>query len=120
MTHIRRLFRLPRSWAARCLRRLPDKIAIHFRAKSESLAKHWRKASADKRSYRANFDRISKDLGFKASHTVADAVRELLASFESGKVKSMGEDVYYRVKYLKKHPVENKQAVKQAVQQITG
>ena len=78
------------------------------------------KASADKRSYRANFDRISKDLGFKASHTVADAVRELLASFESGKVKSMGEDVYYRVKYLKKHPVENKTAVKQAVRQITG
>ena len=70
-------------------------------------------ATADKRSYRANFDLIAKDLGFKARYNVADAVKELVEAFESGAVRSMSDDVYFRVKYLKKHPVENKRAVKQ-------
>ena len=65
------------------------------------------------RSYRANFERITHDLGFHAEHSVPDAVQELLRAFRGGLFTSMNDDVYYRVKYLKKHPISEKFAVKQ-------
>lgn len=60
-------------------------------------------SSIDNRSYKVNFDRIVKDLGFKAEYSIDDAVDELYEAFKSGNIKTMENDVYYRVKYLKKY-----------------
>lgn len=59
--------------------------------------------SIDSRSYKVNFSRIAKDLGFKVNYGVYDAVDEIYAAFKTGVIKNMDEDVYYRVKYLRKH-----------------
>lgn len=59
--------------------------------------------SIDGRSYKANFDRIKKELGFKAKFTIKDAVKEIYEAFDNGTIKSMDEDGYFRVKYLKKY-----------------
>ncbi|OGK41588.1 hypothetical protein A2954_06920 [Candidatus Roizmanbacteria bacterium RIFCSPLOWO2_01_FULL_37_12] len=60
-------------------------------------------SSIDNRSYKVNFDRIVKDLGFKAKYSIGDAVVEIYNEFKQGNIKNMENDVYYRVKYLKKH-----------------
>lgn len=57
----------------------------------------------DARSYKVDFSRIAKDLGFKVNYGVFDAVDEIYTAFKMGVIKNMNEDVYYRVKYLKKH-----------------
>ncbi len=59
--------------------------------------------SIDGRSYKANFDRIKKDFGFKPTYDVKDAVHEIYKAFENKSIKSLDEDVYYRVKYLMKY-----------------
>lgn len=59
-------------------------------------------SSIDTRSYKVNFDRIAKELDFKCEYTVADAVKELYKSFKRHEITNMKEDVYFRVKYLKK------------------
>lgn len=59
--------------------------------------------SIDSRSYKVNFDRIAKDLGFGVKYGIQDAVDEIYSVFKKGVIKNMNEDVYYRVKYLKKH-----------------
>lgn len=60
-------------------------------------------SSIDGRSYKANFNRIKKDFGFKPEYDVKDAVREIYAAFKDGTIKNLDEDVYYRVKYLMKY-----------------
>ena len=60
------------------------------------------RADIDKRSYLVDFSRIGRDFKFKAKHTVADAIGEIYAKFESGQIKNMEEDEYFRVKYLKR------------------
>lgn len=55
----------------------------------------------DKRSYKVNFNRI-KEIGFQPQFTVNDAIKELYEKFKDGTVKSMDEDVYFRVKYLER------------------
>jgi nucleoside-diphosphate-sugar epimerase len=62
-----------------------------------------KKDSIDGRSYKVNFNRIKKDLGFKAKYTIQDAVKEIYKAFEDKTITSMNEDVYFRVKYLKKY-----------------
>jgi nucleoside-diphosphate-sugar epimerase len=59
--------------------------------------------SIDGRSYKANFNRIKKDFGFKPQYDVKDAVKEIYAAFEDGTITSLDKDVYYRVKYLMKY-----------------
>jgi nucleoside-diphosphate-sugar epimerase len=59
--------------------------------------------SIDGRSYKANFDRIRKDFGFRPVYDVKDAVKEIYAAFANKSITSLDEDVYYRVKYLMKH-----------------
>ena len=71
--------------------KLPDVTVIH------------NKTSVDARSYKVNFSRIAKDLGFKVNYGVLDAVDEIYAAFKTKVIKNMDEDVYYRVKYLMKH-----------------
>lgn len=62
-----------------------------------------KETNIDARSYKVNFSRIAKDLGFKVNYGVLNAVDEIYAAFKAGDIKNMDEDVYYRVKYLKKH-----------------
>lgn len=59
--------------------------------------------SVDGRSYKVNFDRIKKELKFKAQYTIADAVKEFYVEFKNKTIKSMDQDEYFRVKYLKKY-----------------
>lgn len=72
-------------------KKLPNVTVIH------------KETNIDSRSYKVNFSRIAKDLGFKVNYGVFDAVDEIYAAFKMGVIKNMDEDVYYRVKYLKKH-----------------
>lgn len=71
--------------------KLPDVTVIH------------NETSIDNRSYKVNFSRIAKDLGFKVNYGVVDAVDEIYTAFKIGIIKNMDEDVYYRVKYLMKY-----------------
>jgi nucleoside-diphosphate-sugar epimerase len=57
----------------------------------------------DIRSYHINSDKISRVLGFKPKHTIADAVRELCRAFRSGSIpNSMEDDRYFNVRRLKR------------------
>lgn len=57
----------------------------------------------DIRSYHINSDKIQRELGFKISHSIEDAVRDLCKAFKAGKLPdSMSNDWYYNVKTLKK------------------
>ncbi|MEM8690204.1 MAG: SDR family oxidoreductase [Pseudomonadota bacterium] len=57
----------------------------------------------DIRSYHINSDKIQNELGFKISHSIEDAVRDLCKAFKAGKLPdSMSNDWYYNVKTLKK------------------
>jgi nucleoside-diphosphate-sugar epimerase len=59
--------------------------------------------SDDKRSYHINSDKIHRELGFKAEHTIEDAVHELCQAFRDGKIpNSMDDDWYYNVRQMKK------------------
>lgn len=57
----------------------------------------------DKRSYKVNFDRISQDFGFETKISINEAIDELYIAFKQKIIKNMNDDIYYRVKYLKKH-----------------
>lgn len=57
----------------------------------------------DIRSYHINSDKITRALGFKPKHTIADAVRELCWAFRSGDIPdSMNDDRYFNVRRLKR------------------
>lgn len=59
--------------------------------------------SDDKRSYHINSDKITQTLGFKPTHSIEDAIRELCQAFRAGKLPdSMSNDWYYNVRTLKK------------------
>jgi nucleoside-diphosphate-sugar epimerase len=55
----------------------------------------------DLRSYRVSAAKIARELGFRATHTVEDAVRDLVAAFRAGKVPDPLTDVrYYNIKAM--------------------
>ena len=55
----------------------------------------------DLRSYRICSDKIRGDLGFTAKHTIEDAVRDLVAAFEAGKIPdSMTDPRYFNIKTM--------------------
>lgn len=55
----------------------------------------------DNRSYHISSERIARELGFAAKRSVHDAVRDLVAAFEAGKVpNSMGDPRYYNIKTM--------------------
>jgi len=57
--------------------------------------------SDDNRSYHVSSAKINKELGFVAEHSVEDAIRELVASFQSGKIpNSMTDRRYYNIKTM--------------------
>jgi nucleoside-diphosphate-sugar epimerase len=56
----------------------------------------------DIRSYHVNSEKITRVLGFKPSHTIEDAVRDLCKAFKAGKLpKSMDDTFYFNVRRLK-------------------
>lgn len=56
----------------------------------------------DIRSYHINSDKITQKLGFKPTHTIEDAVRDLCRAFKAGKLPgSMTDDKYFNVRRLK-------------------
>ncbi len=57
--------------------------------------------SDDNRSYHVSSKKIKEELGFEAKHTIEDAILDLKAAFDSGKVPdSMGDIRYYNIKTM--------------------
>lgn len=55
----------------------------------------------DHRSYHVSSEKIARELGFVPQHTVDDAVRDLMAAFQAGKLPdSMTDPRYYNVKVM--------------------
>jgi nucleoside-diphosphate-sugar epimerase len=57
----------------------------------------------DNRSYHVSSDKIKRELGFAPSHTIEDAVRDLVAAFQAGSIPdSMTDDRYYNIKRMQR------------------
>jgi nucleoside-diphosphate-sugar epimerase len=57
--------------------------------------------SDDHRSYHVSSEKIKKELGFSAVHTVSDAIVDLTQAFNAGKVpNAMTDDRYYNIKRM--------------------
>jgi len=57
----------------------------------------------DNRSYRVSSDKIKRELGFAPSRTIEDAVRDLVAAFQAGRIpNSMTDDRYYNIKRMQR------------------
>jgi len=57
----------------------------------------------DNRSYHVSSDKIKRELGFAPSHTIEDAVRDLVAAFQAGRIpNSMTDDRYYNIKRMQR------------------
>ena len=59
--------------------------------------------SNDLRSYHINSDKITNVIGFKPQHSVEEAIRDLCLAFREGKLPdSLGDDIYFNVRTMKK------------------
>ena len=57
--------------------------------------------SDDLRSYHVSSDKLTRELGFAPSHSIADAVASLTAAFAAGKVPNpMTDSAYYNIKTM--------------------
>ena len=55
----------------------------------------------DLRSYHVSSAKIRRELGFAARHSVEDAVRDLVAAFQAGKIPDSMDDIrYYNIKTM--------------------
>ena len=55
----------------------------------------------DHRSYHISSEKIKRELGFVAQHTIEDAVRDLVAAFDAGKIPNPMTDIrYYNIKTM--------------------
>ena len=55
----------------------------------------------DNRSYHVSSAKINKELGFVAEHSVEDAIRDLVSSFQAGKIpNAMTDSRYYNIKTM--------------------
>lgn len=58
-------------------------------------------ATDDNRSYHVSSEKIRKELGFIANHTVEDAISDLVASFRTGKIpNAMTDSRYYNIRTM--------------------
>lgn len=56
----------------------------------------------DIRSYHINSDKIARMLGYKAKHTIEDAVQDICRAFKADQLPdSMTDDIYYNVRRMK-------------------
>ena len=59
--------------------------------------------SDDIRSYHISSEKLQKELGFRPQRTIQDAVRDLVESFEAGRLlDSIDDDRYYNVRWMQK------------------
>ena len=59
--------------------------------------------SDDNRSYHINSDKVTRVLGFRPSHSIEDAIRDLCVAFRQGKLPdSLDDDRYFNVRRLKR------------------
>jgi nucleoside-diphosphate-sugar epimerase len=57
----------------------------------------------DNRSYHVSSDKIKRELGFEATRSLEDAVRDLLTAFDAGQIpNSMNDDRYYNIKRMQR------------------
>ena len=57
--------------------------------------------TVDDRSYHVTADKVYRELGFKPTRTVEDAVRELVQTFSEGRLKNpMDNPQYYNIKTM--------------------
>lgn len=55
----------------------------------------------DNRSYHVSSEKIKRELGFVARHSIEDAVRDLVAAFHAGKIPNPMTDIrYYNIKTM--------------------
>lgn len=55
----------------------------------------------DHRSYHVSSDKIRRELGFQARHSIADAAGDLKQAFDAGKVaNSMSDPIYFNIKRM--------------------
>ena len=55
----------------------------------------------DNRSYHVSSEKIKRELGFVPQHTIEDAVRDLVAAFQAGKIPNPMTDIrYYNIKMM--------------------
>lgn len=55
----------------------------------------------DNRSYHISSEKIRRELGFEATHTIEDAARDLIRAFDDGRIpNSMTDDRYYNIKRM--------------------
>ena len=58
-------------------------------------------ATEDNRSYHVSSEKIRRELGFVATHSIRDAIRDLKAAFDGGKIPdSMTAPRYYNIKTM--------------------
>jgi nucleoside-diphosphate-sugar epimerase len=61
----------------------------------------------DNRSYHVSSEKIEKILGFKAKHTIHDAVRDMKAAFEAGLLpNSLDDEKYFNIKRMQNLKLE--------------
>ncbi len=57
--------------------------------------------SNDNRSYHVSSEKMRRELGFEPSHTIADAVSDLKAAFDAGKIpNSLTDPIYFNIKLM--------------------
>ncbi|MCG2739321.1 MAG: SDR family oxidoreductase [Syntrophaceae bacterium] len=57
----------------------------------------------DLRSYHVSSEKIRRELGFAARHTVQEAIRDLVDAFQAGKIPNSMTDIqYYNIKIMQK------------------
>ena len=57
--------------------------------------------SADQRSYQVSSDKIRRELGFEPQHTIEEAVADLKAAFDAGRIPDPMDDIrYYNIKTM--------------------
>ena len=62
-----------------------------------------RQSTDDLRSYHISSEKIKRELGFAASHSVEDAVRDMIEAFQSGKIVDPLNNLrYYNIRVMKK------------------
>jgi nucleoside-diphosphate-sugar epimerase len=57
--------------------------------------------SDDNRSYHVSSEKIFRELGFKSTRTVRNAVEDLVDAFQQGQIKNPTESRYYNVRLMK-------------------
>jgi nucleoside-diphosphate-sugar epimerase len=57
--------------------------------------------SDDNRSYHVSSEKIKRELGFAAAHSIEEAVQDLVAAFQAGKIPNSMTDIrYYNIKTM--------------------